>query len=167
RDAGHLDSVRGSGSVVRLPGRGALFVDHGDDAPFDFTKAAMPAIPGIADAASRAIADLPAYLGDSGYDLIGIPPLREAIAEQYRRRGLPTSADQVMVTIGAQHAIALLSRTLIGRGDSAVIEVPTYPRAFEAMRGAGARILPVSVTVEEGWDEPALEQAIRRSNPAM
>ncbi|WP_403022448.1 PLP-dependent aminotransferase family protein [Salinibacterium sp. GXW1014] len=167
REAGYLESVRGSGSIARLPGRGPLMVDQAETALFDFTKAAMPAISGIADAASRAIDDLPHYLGQHGYDLIGIPPLREAIAEQYRRRGLATSADQIMVTIGAQHAIALLARTLIGRGDSTVIEVPTYPHAFEAMRGAGARVLPVSVTVEDGWDEPALEQAIRRSSPAM
>lgn len=167
RDVGYLESVRGSGSIARLPGRGPLMVDAGESTLFDFTKAAMPAISGIADAASRALDDLPSYLSGHGYDLIGIPPLREAIAEQYRRRGLETSADQIMVTIGAQHAIALLSRTLIGRGDSAVIEVPTYPHGFEAMRGAGARILPVSVTVEDGWDEPALEQAIQRSSPAM
>ncbi|QEE60468.1 PLP-dependent aminotransferase family protein [Salinibacterium sp. dk2585] len=167
REAGYLESVRGSGSIARLPGRGPLMSEQGESALFDFTKAAMPAISGIADAASHAIEDLPRYLGEHGYDLIGIPPLREAIAEQYRRRGLATSAEQIMVTIGAQHAIALLARTLIGRGDSAVIEVPTYPHAFEAMRGAGARILPVSVTVEDGWDEPALEQAIRRSSPAM
>jgi DNA-binding transcriptional MocR family regulator len=167
REAGYLESVRGSGSVARLPGRAPVSIEPLGGDLLDFTKAAMPAIPGIAEAATRAIEDLPAYLGDSGFDLMGIPPLREMIAQQYRRRGLPTSADQIMVTIGAQHAIALLSRTLIGRGDSAVIEVPTYPHAFEAMRAAGARLLPVSVTVEEGWDEPALEQAIRRSSPAM
>lgn len=167
REACYLESVRGSGSVARLPGRAPVMIEPGGGELLDFTKAAMPAIPGIADAASRAIEDLPAYLGESGYDLIGIPPLREAIAEQYRRRGLATSADQIMVTIGAQHAIALLSRTFIGRGDSAVVEVPTYPHAFEAMRGAGARIIPVSVTVEDGWDGPALEQAIQRSSPAM
>src|SRR5690554_4055601 len=167
REAGYLESVRGSGSIARLPGRGPLMVDQAETALFDFTKAAMPAISGIADAASRAIDDLPHYLGQHGYDLIGIPPLREAIAEQYRRRGLATSADQIMVTIGAQHAIALLARTLIGRGDSAIVEVPTYPHAYEALRHAGARLVPVSVTVEEGWDGLALEQSIRRSSPAL
>ncbi|MCW4385500.1 PLP-dependent aminotransferase family protein [Salinibacterium sp. SYSU T00001] len=167
RDAGYLESVRGSGSVARLPGRAPVTIEPEGEEFLDFSKAAMPALPWLTDAASRAVEDLPAYLGDSGFDLIGIPPLREAIAELYRRRGLPTSPDQIMVTIGAQHAIALLSRTLIGRGDSALLEVPTYPHAVEAMRGAGARILPVSVTVEDGWDEAGLEQAIRRSSPAM
>lgn len=167
RSSGHLESVRGSGSVARLPARSAFVVEANGGELLDFTKAAIPALPGLVDAAARAIDDLPSYLGEPGFDLVGIRPLREAIAEQFRRRGVPTSSDQIMVTIGAQHAIALLSRTLVGRGDAALIEVPTYPHAFEAMRGAGARMLPVSVTVDDGWDVATLERAIRRSSPAM
>ena len=167
RESGYLTSVRGSGSVARLPGRGPVSIDAGLDDYLDFSKAAMPAAPGIADAAERATADLPAYLGGTGFDPVGIPVLREAIAERYRLRGLPTDPDQVMVTIGAQHAIALLSRTLIARGDSAIVEVPTYPHAYEALRNAGARLVPVNVSVEDGWDRLALEQAIQRSSPAV
>lgn len=167
REAGYLASVRGSGSIARLPDRAPVSLDPLAAGYLDFTKAAMPAIPGIADAAQRAIADLPAYLGDTGFDPIGLPVLREAIARRYRRRGLPTDPDQIMVTIGAQHAIALLARTLVGRGDTALVEAPTYPHAYEAIRGAGARLVTVGVTAEDGWDAPALEQAIQRSSPAL
>jgi DNA-binding transcriptional MocR family regulator len=167
RESGYLTSVRGSGSVARLPGRGPVAIDAGLVDYLDFSKAAMPAAHGIAEAAERATADLPAYLGGTGFDPVGIPVLREAIAERYRRRGLPTDPDQVMVTIGAQHAIALLARTLVGRGDSAIVEVPTYPHAYEALRNAGARLLPVNVSVDDGWDRLALEQAIQRSSPAV
>src|SRR5690554_143488 len=167
RESGHLTSVRGSGSVARLPGRAPISIDPVTSDYLDLSKAAMPAAPGIADAAARAVADLPGYLGGTGFDPVGIPILREAIAERYRRRGLPTDPEQVMVTIGAQHAIALLSRTLIGRGDSALVEVPTYPHAYEALRNAGARLVPVSVSVTDGWDGDALEQAIQRSSPAV
>jgi DNA-binding transcriptional MocR family regulator len=167
RETGYLTSVRGSGSVARLPRRAPVSIDSGAGDLLDLSKAALPAAPGLSDAAARALEDLPAYLGGTGFDPVGLPVLREAIAERYRRRGLPTSADEIMVTIGAQHAIALLSRTLIGRGDSAIVEVPTYPHAYEALRHAGARLVPVSVTVEEGWDGLALEQAIRRSSPAL
>lgn len=167
REAGYLTSVRGSGSIARLPGRAAVSLDPLATGYLDFTKAAMPAIPGIADAAQKAIADLPSYLGDTGFDPIGLPVLREAIARRYRQRGLPTDPDQIMVTIGAQHAIALLARTLIGRGDTALVEAPTYPHAYEAIRGAGARLVTVGVTAEDGWDAPALEQAVQRSSPAL
>lgn len=171
RDSGHLDSRRGSGSTVRLPGRRrapALLpgVDGGPDL-LDLTKAALPADDGVAEAARRAAAGLPAYLDDSGYDLVGRPVLREAVAEHYRRRGLPTTADQVVVTLGAQHAIALLARVLVTRGERALVEAPGYPHAYEALRQAGARLTPVSVTVEDGWDEPGLLQALRRGSPAV
>ncbi|MCU1514953.1 MAG: PLP-dependent aminotransferase family protein [Microbacteriaceae bacterium] len=167
RDAGYLDSVRGSGSVARLPARAPISVENSHSGYLDFSKAALPAIPAIVQATERAAAELPAYLGDTGFDPIGIPALRAAIADRYTARGLPTEPEQIMVTIGAQHAIALLARTILGRGDSALVESPSYPHAYEALRLTGARLVPVSVTAEEGWDEQALEQAIQRSSPAL
>lgn len=167
RASGHLTSVRGSGSIAQLPVRPPVSIDSTQSGLLDFSKAALPAIPQVTDAAHAAAATLPAYLGESGFDPYGILLLREALADRYTARGLPTSPDQVMVTIGAQHAIALIVRTLLGRGDRALIEHPTYPHALDALKMAGARVLPVSVTSEGGWDELALEQAIQRSSPAL
>jgi len=93
--------------------------------------------------------------------------LRQALADRYTARGLPTDPDQIMVTIGAQHAIALVSRTLLSRGDRALIEAPTYPHAYEALREAGARLVPVSVSTDDGWDELGFEQAIQRTSPTL
>ncbi len=167
REAGYLDSLRGSGSVARLPHRAPVVLDNASAGYLDFSKAALPAIPAIAEAARVAAAELPAYLGETGFDPIGIPSLRAAIADRYTARGLPTEPEQVMVTIGAQHAIALLARTLLGRGDAALVESPSYPHAFEALRLTGARLVPVNVTTDEGWDEAALEQALQRTSPAL
>ena len=167
RDAGHVTSLRGSGSVVRLPDRARVPRSAPEGDVLDFTKAAMPAVDGIAEAAQRAAGRLGAYLSEPGYDTVGRPVLREAIAARYRARGLETSADQIVVTLGAQHAIALLARVLVGRGDRAVVETPGYPHAFEALRAAGARLAPVSVTVDEGWDESALLQTLRRTSPPV
>ena len=95
----------------------------------------------------------PHFLPDSGYDPVGLPHLREAIAERYRQRGLPTEPDQILVTVGAQQAIALIARTFLARGDRALIEMPTYPHATEALRLAGARLVPITVT-PPGADGP-------------
>ncbi len=167
RDAGYLDSLRGSGSVARLPHRAPISIDSTSAGYLDFSKAALPAIPAIAEAARTAALELPAHLGESGFDPIGTPALRAAIADRYTSRGLPTEPEQIMVTIGAQHAIALLARTLLSRGDSALVESPSYPHAFEALRLTGARLVPVNVTTDEGWDEAALEQALQRTSPAL
>ncbi|KQM80832.1 PLP-dependent aminotransferase family protein [Agromyces sp. Leaf222] len=176
RELDHLHSVRGSGSVARLPGAPAMLPIPLESEYLDFSKAAPSALPWLPDLARQAAEDLPSHLGDAGYDAIGIPSLRQAIADRYTARGLPTSPDQVMVTIGAQHAIALVSRALIARGDRAVIEAPTYPHAYEALRGAGARLVgtPVvprgigDVGVDVDREEAdGLVQAIRHSNPVV
>ncbi|MET1017758.1 MAG: PLP-dependent aminotransferase family protein [Leifsonia flava] len=185
REAGYLDSVRGSGSAARLPGARLAAAPSHDAGFLDFSQATTPAIPGLADDARAAVEELPLHLGGHGFDPVGIPSLREALAQRYSDRGLPTSPDQIMVTIGAQHAIALLARTLVSRGDRAVIEVPTYPHSYEALRAAGARLVPVGITPErdaaaraggladdgsddDGADEADdLVQAISFSNPAL
>jgi len=166
-----LSSVRGSGSVARLPGAPALHVAPPAADFLDLSKAAPTALPWLADAARDAAEHLPRHLGDSGFDPIGLPALRAAIADRYTTRGLLTEPDQIMVTLGAQHAIALLSRALIGRGDRAVIEAPTYPHAYEALRVAGARLVPVPVvprgepgSADEG---EALARAFRHANPVV
>lgn len=168
RDSGYLDSVRGSGSVVRMPSRGSAAVDPIVTPDLlDFSKATLPAVPAVAAAAERAAALLPSFLDESGFDPMGLRVLRQAIAERYTARGLPTDADELMITIGAQHAIGLLARTLLSRGDRALVESPSYPHAFEALRAGGARLVPVSVTTDEGWDEAALEQAFQRTSPTL
>ncbi|SMQ71513.1 PLP-dependent aminotransferase family protein [Agreia sp. VKM Ac-1783] len=166
REGGYTTSVRGSGSVARVPGRASLAVDAGGGF-LDFTKAVMPASPGIALATEQSMDDFGRYLQGPGYNFEGIPELRDAVAERYTARGLPTTPDQILVTTGAQAAIALLSRVLLSRGDRALVELPSYPHAYEALALAGARLAPVSVTPGEGWDESALEQLMRRTTPAV
>lgn len=167
RESGYLDSVRGSGSVARLPARVGLVPDVLVTDQLDFSKAVLPAHPAVADAAQRAAAALPAFLDESGFDAIGMRVARQAIADRYTARGLPTDADEILITVGAQHAIALLAHTLLARGDRAVIESPSYPHAVEALRSAGARLVTVPVTPGEGWDESALEQAFQRTSPVL
>jgi DNA-binding transcriptional MocR family regulator len=169
RSSGYLDSLRGSGSVVRLPSRAALPGADPISAPdlLDFSKATLPAVPNVAAATERAAALLPGFLGESGFDALGLRVLRQALADRYTSRGLPTDADEIMITIGAQHAIGLLARTLLSRGDRAMVEVPSYPHAFEALRASGARLVPVPVTTDEGWDELALEQGFQRTSPTL
>ncbi|WP_269087531.1 aminotransferase class I/II-fold pyridoxal phosphate-dependent enzyme [Rathayibacter sp. VKM Ac-2630] len=91
-------------------------------------------MPELGEAYARAARLVPEHFDDGSYDTVGLPMLRRAIAERYTKRGLRTEPGQIMVTIGAQHAIALVARTLLSRGDRALIEAPTYPHAYEALR---------------------------------
>ena len=167
RELGFLTSVRGSGSVARLPGHPVVPISSATADHLDFTKASLPAAPQVADAAVRAARDLPAQLGGSGFDPIGLPALRAAIADRYAFRGLRTMPEQIMVTVGAQHAITLLSRVLLERGDRVLVESPSYPHAYESLRAAGGRLVPINVTSDDGWDVEAIDQALRRTSPAL
>ena len=167
RDSGHIESLRGSGSVTmpqpaREPGLVAVEADA-----IDLQQASPAAWPGLAGVMSEVAADAASLVARSGYDIRGSLALRCAIADRYSAAGVPTSPDEVMVTTGAQSAIHLLAQTLLRRGDRALIETPTYPHAAEALRGAGARLVGVPVSTQDGWDIDRATQAFARTTPRL
>lgn len=168
REQGFALSRQGSGTTTTLPSSASSPAPAGSGL-LDFTKAALPAPSMMQDAVRTASEQLAPLLLDSGYDTVGLPVLREAIARRYTERGLATDADEVLVTVGAQQAIALITRALVSRGDRALIEVPTYPHAYDAIGAAGARIVttPVSVDSSDGWDVETYESVLRRTSPSI
>lgn len=169
RDEGFLESRQGSGSVTRLPpGRVELPVPEVDAMSggnlLNWTHAALPAAPGVGRAVQVAVEALPAYLGDLGYDPLGLPALRRAVAAQYERRGCPTGPDQIMITNGAQQGFSLLLKLLAGPGDRVVIDHPTYHNAIQAIQRA--HVVPVPVGLPTlGWDIDAMDAAFRQTSP--
>lgn len=127
----------------------------------DLSFAAPPAPVEILHAAyATALERLPRHFDRHGYDRYGVPELRQAVADWYGRRGLPTAADHVMVTNGAQHALALLTRALVPARGKVVVDHPTYPHAITTFTAARARLVPVAVT-PAGWDPAQLLAAGR------
>jgi len=168
RELGYLVSRRGSGSVAALPAGDVPAFDVVDRPELlDFSKATLPALPAVVDAAAAAVERLPQHLGLAGFDLFGLDELRAALAERYTQRGLPTTPEQILVTLGAQHAIALIATALVGRGDRALVENPSYPHALEALTAAGARLVGVPVSADDGWDDEAFAQLFPRSAPSV
>lgn len=166
RDSGYLTSRRGSGSVATLPAgssqRGArsLFpADVGDDV-IDLTCAASRAPAGVVEAYERAVGELPRYLTGAGYLTLGVPELREVVAERYTARGLPTDPDQVLVTSGAVAGIGVVLRALTGHGDRVVVETPGYPNTIDAARRGGARLVPLALD-PDGWDAAECARTVR------
>ncbi|HEX2213586.1 MAG TPA: PLP-dependent aminotransferase family protein, partial [Mycobacterium sp.] len=106
------------------------------------------------------------YLHAPGHELVGVPALRQAIAERYCERGLPTEADEVMVTTGALHAIGLILATYVQAGDRVLVEQPTYHGALSAITTSGARPVPVAMT-DDGWELDALQAAVHQLSPSL
>ena len=167
RDSGHIESLRGSGSVtLPQPGRepGKVATGEGD---IDLQQASPAAWPGLVGVMSEVAADAATLVARAGYETRGALALRAAIADRYTAAGVPTTPDEVTITTGAQSAIHLLAQTLLRRGDRALIETPTYPHAAEALRSAGARLVGVPVTTDAGWDLDRAAQAYARAMPRM
>jgi len=182
RAAGWLRSYRGSGTrvsrgvreppqVTELEGLGESG-ESLEEGPFAFepppddielTMAALPGVPLIA-AESRRVAeeDLPELLRSFGYLPFGLPALRQAVATHLSELDVPSTADEVLITSGAQQAIDLLARHFGGPGVSVILENPTYPPAVDVFRASGAHLLPVPLD-EEGIRTDLLRLAAQRS----
>lgn len=167
RASGHIESLRGSGSVtLPQPPRGTSRIFDGE-AGIDLQQASPAAWPGLAGVISDVAADAASLVGRPGYDIVGSLDLRVALADRYTARGLPTDPDEILVTNGAQHAIHLVTTALLTPRSTALLETPTYPHAAEAVRSTGARPTGIPVTTDAGWDLDRAVQAFRRARPAL
>ena len=86
-----------------------------------------------------------ALVHDRLYYPLGLPNARQAVATYFCKTGLQTRPEQILITNGAQHAIALCATLYLQRGDSVLVEDPAYFGALDAFRVAGARVTPLPV----------------------
>lgn len=101
----------------------------------DFT-----APPSVQQALLQAVAE-----GKTAYTpALGIPSLREAIAQFYQDRfDVWVDPARIVITAGASGAMLLGLATLVGQGDEVLLPDPSYPcnRHFIAVVGATAKLL--------------------------
>ena len=166
RDDGYLNARRGARSTTALPIAPATRTEPA--APTMSLAAAALSAPAaaVSEAFVEATHDVTPYLHEPGHELVGVPALREAVAERYCERGLPTEPDEVLVTTGALHAIGLILTTYVQPGDRVLVEQPTYHGALSAITTAGARPVPVAMT-EDGWELDALAAAVHQLSPSL
>jgi GntR family transcriptional regulator / MocR family aminotransferase len=164
KQTGNVESAR---VVVRRPriafqGERLRFVEKGPNRPeIDFwyggtNRAHFPLNVWrqlLIDNLSRTSTNLADYGNPAGH-----LELRQAIAEHIgASRGIRASANQVIVTAGAQEATNLVCRLLIASGTRVVVENPSYGGATRAFKSYGASIVPVDVD-HEGIDMATVER---------
>ncbi|MCF5708803.1 aminotransferase class I/II-fold pyridoxal phosphate-dependent enzyme [Pseudomonas syringae] len=89
----------------------------------------------------------PAMLGYGA--AAGEPKLKELIAAYLRSsRGLQCTAEQIVITSGAQHAISLCAQLLVEPGEGVAVENPGYRAAGHAFAVAGAVLKGVAIDGE-------------------
>src|SRR5215472_8009806 len=154
RGEGWLESRRGSGTFVSAAATSCGAPQRNASTNAIFNRMIAPAGPivdlsvaspsgdkGVPQAARAGAQDLERFMSSPGYFPMGLPDLRQAIARQLEASGLPTAADEVLVTTGCQQAITLVASAFLQPGEPALIEIPTFPGAVDALRAAGARLV--------------------------
>lgn len=176
RADGFLTSRTGSGSFVRVPTGSqvrtslARWNTAGSDGSevIDLSCGALPAPPGVIEAAvTNATARITPLSAGDGYEPSGLPVLRQAVADRFTARGVPTDAGQILITNGALHGLDLLLRLLVGPGDRVLTELPTYPGALDAIRGNGGRVIPVPMGADGSWQVDTIEATLRQTAPRL
>jgi DNA-binding transcriptional MocR family regulator len=73
----------------------------------------------------------------------GDPQLRRVLAHRLQGQGLPADPNHIVTTVGATHALDIVSRTLLKPGDCVMVEEPGWAVEFARLGALGMRILPV------------------------
>ncbi|MEJ8836485.1 aminotransferase-like domain-containing protein [Ramlibacter sp. AN1133] len=74
-------------------------------------------------------------LGDAG--------LRRALSTKLAGLNVPVPPEHIITTIGATHALDIVSRTLLRPGDPVMVEEPGWAVEFARLSALGMRLLPV------------------------
>ena len=101
----------------------------------------LPALP----AAVRKVASSKAWakaslqygepMGDAG--------LRTLLSHRLAGMHVPAPPEQIITTVGATHALDIVSRTLLKAGDPVLVEEPGWTVEFARLEALGMRLLPV------------------------
>jgi DNA-binding transcriptional MocR family regulator len=147
-DAGGLEDL------LALPAPGAISLAGG------FPEPALLPTAALAAAVSRAARRPSAW---TRIPTEGLDDLRGWFA---RAAGGHVAADDVLVTAGAQSALATIFRALGRPGDEVIVEAPTYIGALAAVRSAGLTPVPVA-TDGDGVRVDYLEETLARSRARL
>ena len=100
--------------------------------------------------------------GDPAGDL----SLREALSHRLADLGLRAGAAQIVTTMGATHALELVTRTLLQPGDAVLVDEPGWAVDFARLARAGVRLLPVPRGLD-GPDLAVMEALLKEHRPKL
>ena len=98
------------------------------------------------------------------YDLTeGFVPLREALVDEMKRKGVECQIDDIITSSGSQGALDALGKILITPGDEVAVEAPTYLGAIQAFNPYGPKYVRMD-TDDDGLIPDALETVLDNHN---
>ena len=92
----------------------------------------------------------------------GIPPLREQICEIMALEGVKAHADDVVVTVGSQMGLDMVTRLFCDPGDVVIAEGPSYVGALGSFAAYQAKVVHVAMD-DQGLVPEGLREALRQA----
>ena len=125
-----IRNIVSAAAAIEKTGRRVRYLNIGDPVQYGFDTP-----PHLVEAVVRALRD-----GRNGYvSSAGIPEARQAIANDYTRRGVRLTPERVFVTAGTSEGIDLALSAIVDPGDDVLVPVPTYPLYTAVLAKLGAR----------------------------
>ena len=127
---------------VEATGRTVRYLNIGDPNAFGFVTP-----PHLVEAVAKAMRD-----GHNGYTAsAGIASAREAAAADFVARGVPASADRVLITSGTSEGIELALSAIVDEGEDVLVPSPTYPLYTAVLAKIGAHPVYYRTDPARGW----------------
>ena len=173
-----IDDLRRSGLIESRQGSGSWVAATENSPRPSVPFAERVSLPGVIDLASATApdasavppfrldhADLLAVEPANGFSPLGLGALRDRVAER-QSRFVPTKSEDVIITVGAHQALALLHATIPSPGQAVLVEDTTYGGLVDLIGSNGCRVLAVPRD-HEGPIPAALGEQLRRHQPSM
>ena len=90
----------------------------------------------------------------------GILRLRQQISLRYMNLVSNIGPEDIIITNGCMEALAICLMTLLGKGDTVAIEVPSFYGIFTILENMGIYVMEIPTGPEHGVDYDALKQAV-------
>ena len=88
----------------------------------------------------------------------GLRSLREKLAEYYHRFDINVDVDDIIVTSGGSEAVLFAFMACLDPGDEIIVPEPAYANYMAFAISAGAKIVTVPSSIEEGFALPSTEE---------
>jgi 2-aminoadipate transaminase len=90
----------------------------------------------------------------------GFIPLREVLVDYLQKKGISSSADEILIASGSQGILDAIGKVLISKGDRIAVEAPTYLGAISAFNPYEPEYVRMG-TDDDGLIPESLEEVLK------
>jgi len=88
----------------------------------------------------------------------GFESYRRKLAEYYCKNHIAVNQEQIIITTGGSEALLIGMMSCLDPGDEIIIPEPFYANYMSFAMSAGANVIPVKTSIDDGFSLPAIEE---------